>query len=116
VLAARAVAQETPLLIADEPASGLDPAHQITMMQALKRLAGEGRTVLVSLHDLTLAARWCDQVVMLKEGMLAASGVPDAVMTNERLAQVYGVAAHRARDEHGLILTPVDLVQDGGAP
>ena len=116
VLAARAVAQETPLLIADEPASGLDPAHQITMMQALRRLAGEGRTVLVSLHDLTLAARWCDEIVMLKDGMLAAAGAPQAVMTDARLAEVYGVTAHRARDAKGLILAPVDLIDGNGGP
>ena len=109
VLAARAVAQTTPLLLADEPASGLDPAHQIMMMQALRRLVAEGRTVLVSLHDLTLAARWCDRVVMMKEGRIAAEGLPEDVMTAERLAAVYGVSAHIARDKGGLILTPIGL-------
>ncbi|WP_048648059.1 ABC transporter ATP-binding protein [Nitratireductor soli] len=116
VLAARAVAQHTPLLIADEPASGLDPAHQITMMQALRRLAGDGRTVLVSLHDLTLAARWCDEIVMLKEGTLAAAGTPETVLTDERLAEIYGVRAHRARDAKGLILAPVDLIGASDQP
>jgi len=109
VLIARAVAQATPALIADEPASGLDPAHQIMMMQALRRLAEEGRTILVSLHDLTLAARWCDRVVMLKEGQVAAEGSPGEVMTPERLADIYGVTAHFARDKEGLILAPTGL-------
>ncbi|WP_028032754.1 ABC transporter ATP-binding protein [Chelativorans sp. J32] len=109
VLTARAVAQSTPALIADEPASGLDPAHQILMMQALRRLAAEGRMVLVSLHDLTLAARWCDRVIMLKEGRIAAGGPPEAVMTPECLADIYGIAAHFARDEGGLILAPTGL-------
>ncbi|WEX11285.1 ABC transporter ATP-binding protein [Chelativorans sp. AA-79] len=113
VLAARAVAQSTSLLIADEPASGLDPAHQMMMMHALRRLAAEGRTILVSLHDLTLAARWCDRVVMLKEGRTAAEGAPEEVMTPERLAEVYGVTAHFARDEGGMILAPTGLT---GAP
>ncbi len=116
VLTARAVAQTTPLLIADEPASGLDPAHQITMMQALKRIAAEGATVLVSLHDLTLAARWCDQVVMLKNGRLFAAGEPAHIMSDDRLAEVYGVTAHRATDGKGLILTPVDLVENRQKP
>ncbi|WP_159589295.1 ABC transporter ATP-binding protein [Chelativorans xinjiangense] len=115
VLAARAVAQDTPVLIADEPASGLDPAHQITMMRALRRLAGEDRAILVSLHDLTLAARWCDRVVMLKDGRLAAEGPPEAVMTAGNLASIYGVAAHITRDEGGLILAPTGLTE-GGAP
>lgn len=116
VLAARAVAQETPLLVADEPASGLDPAHQITMMQALRRLADEGRTVLVSLHDLTLAARWCDEIAMLRDGALAAAGPPETILTDARLAEVYGVTAHRAHDAGGLILAPVDLVGRDGRP
>jgi iron complex transport system ATP-binding protein len=110
VLAARAVAQETPLLIADEPASGLDPAHQMTMMRAIRALAGEGRAILVSLHDLTLAARWCDRILMLKEGRLVADGKPEEVMTAERLREVYGVTAHIARDSCGLILAPTGLI------
>jgi len=114
VLAARAVAQSTPLLIADEPASGLDPAHQMMMMRALRRFAAEGRAILVSLHDLTLAARWCDRVVMLKEGRIAAEGTPEAAMTAGRLADVYGVTAHFSRDEGGLILAPTGLT--GAAP
>ncbi|SEB41040.1 iron complex transport system ATP-binding protein [Nitratireductor aquibiodomus] len=109
VLMARAIAQETPLLIADEPASGLDAAHQIMLMQSLKRLAAEGRTVLVSLHDLTLAARWCDEVILLNEGKLAALGKPEAVLSQANLARIYGVTAHRAHDENGLIIAPVGL-------
>ena len=109
VLMARAIAQETPLLMADEPASGLDAAHQIMLMQSLKRLAAEGRTVLVSLHDLTLAARWCDQVMLLNEGKLAALGTPETVLSDENLAIIYGVTAHRAQDDQGLVIAPVGL-------
>ena len=111
VLAARAVAQDTPFLVADEPASGLDPAHQMMMMDALKRLAGKGRMVLVSLHDLTLAARWCDRIIMLKDGEIAGDGAPEAMMQPERLAQVFGITAHFARDADGLILAPTGLTQ-----
>ncbi len=110
VLAARAVAQDTPVLLADEPVSGLDPAHQIAMMAALRRLATRGRAILVSLHDLTLAARWCDAIVMLREGAVAVAGTPDEVMTAEWLARVYGVTARIERDEGGLILAPTGLV------
>ncbi|MFC5585552.1 ABC transporter ATP-binding protein [Nitratireductor kimnyeongensis] len=109
VLMARAIAQDTPLLMADEPASGLDVAHQITLMQSLKRLAVEGRTVLVSLHDLTLAARWCDKVMLLDEGRLAALGGPETVLSDENLAMIYGVTAHRAQDDQGLIIAPTGL-------
>lgn len=115
VLAARAVAQETPLLIADEPASGLDPAHQMTMMRAMRRLTSEGRAILVSLHDLTLAARWCDRIVMLKDGRVAADDIPEKVMTAETLGRIYGIEAHIARDDCGLIVAPTGLFQGQSA-
>lgn len=110
VLAARAVAQDTPFLLADEPASGLDPAHQIMMMTALRRLAAKGRMVLVSLHDLTLAARWCDRVLLLDEGRIAGDGTPEEMMQPDRLAEVFRIRAHIARDDEGLILAPTGLL------
>lgn len=110
VLTARAIAQDTPVLLADEPASGLDPAHQMTMMAALRRLAGgRRRAVLVSLHDLTLAARWCDRIVMLKDGSVAAEGAPAETMTAETLRTVFGITAWIDRDDCGLVLAPTGL-------
>jgi iron complex transport system ATP-binding protein len=109
VLMARAVAQDTPVLLADEPASGLDPAHQISMMAALRQLAGQGRSVLASLHDLSLAARWCDRLVLMKDGGISADGPPDAVMTQDVLRDVYGISAQIGHDERGLWLAPLGL-------
>ena len=109
VLAARAIAQDTPVLLADEPASGLDPAHQMTMMAGLRRLSAKGRTVLVSLHDLTLAARWCDRILLMRDGSVAAEGAPADVLTAERLRDVFGIVAHIDHDEAGMILAPVAL-------
>ncbi|MBN9077014.1 MAG: ABC transporter [Rhizobiales bacterium 65-79] len=109
VLAARAIAQDTPVLLADEPASGLDPAHQMTMMAGLRKLAAKGRTLLVSLHDLTLAARWCDRILLMKEGRLVAEGAPADVLTAERLGEVFGILAHIDHDAGGMILAPVAL-------
>ena len=109
VVAARAVAQDTPFLIADEPASGLDPAHQISMMQAFRAVAARGRCVLVSLHDLTLAARWCDRVVVLDDGRVAADGEPGAVLDADLLRSVYGVTAHVAHEAGKLVLAPLAL-------
>jgi len=111
VLAARAVAQDTPILLADEPVSGLDAAHQIMMMAAIRKLAARDRAVLVSLHELSLAARWCDRVVMLKEGRIAATGAPAEVLTGHWLREVFGVAAHIAEDAGGLIVSPVALAE-----
>ncbi len=111
VLMARAVAQDTPVLLADEPASGLDPAHQISMMSALRHLAGQQRTVVVSLHDLSLAARWCDRLVVMKDGQIAADGQPGEVMTDVTLRNVYGISARIGKDECGLWLAPLGLTK-----
>jgi iron complex transport system ATP-binding protein len=110
VLAARAMAQDTPILLADEPASGLDPAHQMTMMAAFRRLAAaRRRAILVSLHDLTLAARWCDRIVMLKDGAVAAEGTPAETLTAETLRAVFGITAWIDHDDCGLVLAPTGL-------
>ncbi|MBB5516303.1 iron complex transport system ATP-binding protein [Rubricella aquisinus] len=106
VLIARALAQEAPLLIADEPTAGLDPAHQIGLMETFQRLARAGRGVLVSLHDLSLAARFCDRLIVMQDGRAVADGPPDAVLTAPLLRAVYGIDAHIARDASGLIVTP----------
>lgn len=107
VLIARALAQETPVLIADEPTAGLDPAHQIAAMETFSSLARTGRTVLVSLHDLALAAQWCDRLILLDRGRIAASGSPEQVLTAETLARVYGVEACFSMGPRGPIVVPV---------
>jgi iron complex transport system ATP-binding protein len=109
VLIARALAQETPLLLADEPTAGLDPAHQLALMAVLRRLARDGRGVVVALHDLGLAARWCDRIVLMQAGRKLADGPPSTVLTPERLAAVYGIAAHHGHDATGPILVPTGL-------
>jgi iron complex transport system ATP-binding protein len=109
VLAARAIAQDTPVLIADEPASGLDPAHQIAMMAAFGAIARRGKAILVSMHDLTLAARWCDRVVLLADGRVAADGPPGAVMDADMLRTVFGIRVHVAEADGRPVLAPVGL-------
>lgn len=106
VLIARALAQEAPMLVADEPAAGLDPAHQIDLMATLAGLARGGSGVLASLHDLGLAARWCDRLVLLAGGRVVAEGPPAAVLTPERLAEVYAVRAFITQAD-GMVLLPV---------
>jgi len=92
VLIARALAQETPLLLADEPIAGLDPAHQIGAMETFAALAAEGRGVVVALHDLGLAARHCTRLVLMHRGRVVADGAPRAVLTPDLMAQVFGVS------------------------
>jgi iron complex transport system ATP-binding protein len=93
VLLARALAVEAPALIADEPLASLDPGHQIEVMELLKAQATSGKLVITVLHDLTMAARYCDRLLLLDGGKLVAEGSPSAVLTADRLAQVYGVQA-----------------------
>ena len=112
VLIARALAQAAPLMLADEPAAGLDPAHQIALMRVLSGLAREGGSVVACLHDLGLAARWCTRLVLLDGGRIVADGPPRAVLTPERLREVYRVEAFLAEHEGGPVVFPLDLASD----
>jgi iron complex transport system ATP-binding protein len=111
VLIARALAQDTPVLLADEPLAGLDPQHQIALMRLFRELAAEGRIVIASMHDLTLAARWCDRLLLLHGGRAHAEGRPEAVLTADTLEDVYTVEAFIGTAAGGLIVQPVDLPQ-----
>lgn len=112
VLIARALAQETPALLADEPLAGLDPQHQIALMRLFRELAEEGRIVVASMHDLTLAARWCDRLLLLNGGRPYAEGRPEAVLTAQTIEDVYKVEAFIGAATGGLVVQPVDLSQE----
>ena len=101
VLFARALATGAPILLADEPAAFLDPAHQLRLVELLREEARRGTAVAVTLHDLPLAARHCDEIVVLHQGRLAADGAPATALSDEALAQVFGIAALRVRDPEG---------------
>lgn len=92
VLLARALACEPDLLFADEPVSALDLGHQLQTMQALRDFSQEHRAALVVLHDLSLAARYCDRLYLINNGKIAADGGVAAVLSPENLAEVYGVS------------------------
>lgn len=96
---ARALAQETPLLLLDEPTTHLDIAHQIDLLDRVRRLARERQvTVVAALHDLNLAARYADRIVVLSRGLRVADGVPAEVLSTDLLAQVWGVDAELGVD------------------
>jgi iron complex transport system ATP-binding protein len=111
VLIARALAQDTALVLADEPVAGLDPAHQISTMESFARLAQAGRSVIVSLHDLGLAARHCSRVLLLTEGGIAADGPPAEVLTPARLASVFGIRAWFESTAEGPVFQPLEVLQ-----
>lgn len=93
VLLARALAQGARLLIADEPTAGLDPGHVLAMFEHFVRLADARHAIVVALHDLSAAARYCHRVVLLKAGRVVAAGPPREVLTPDSLADAYGIAA-----------------------
>lgn len=95
VLLARALATGAEVLLADEPGTGLDPRHQLELMELLRAKAAAGVSCCVVLHDLTLAARYCDHVILIDAGAIVSHGSPNDVLTDERLASVYGIRASR---------------------
>lgn len=86
---ARALAQEPSELILDEPTNHLDIQHQLSILGLVRRL---GITCIMALHDLNLAAMFCDEIALLHEGRLQAAGTPDAVMTADAIQRIFGVA------------------------
>jgi iron complex transport system ATP-binding protein len=110
VLIARALAQEPRVLLADEPAAGLDPAHQLTLFRHLAALAAGGCTVVVAVHDLSLAARFCHSIALVHEGRTLATGRPQEVLIPQHLATAYGIAAH-VHDIDGVpVVVPIDVL------
>ena len=98
VLLARALAVEAPLLLADEPVASLDPEHQLKVMAVLRNLANKGRAVVIVMHDLTLAARFCDRLYLLNKGRIVETGTPDKVLSTRNLKNVYNITAKMTRD------------------
>ena len=91
VALARALATQAPILLADEPTAALDPRHQLVVMQLLRDAAGSGKAILAIMHDLTLAARFADRVLVMHVGKIVAQGTPADALAAERLASVFGV-------------------------
>lgn len=111
VLIARALAQDTPILMADEPIAGLDPAHQIATMRVFREVADDGRAVMVSIHDLGLAARHCTRLILLAEECVLADGSPHEVLSPELVARAFGISAWQQDTPSGPIFQPLEVVQ-----
>ncbi len=115
VMLARALAAEPGILLADEPVADLDPYHGIDVMEHLATLARRGRAVAVVLHDLTLAARYCDRLALLDGGRIVAEGPTGPTLSPENLAAVYRIAALRGSHEGKSYLLPWTRLPDGSA-
>lgn len=93
ILLARALAQDTPVLLLDEPTASLDINHQLRTLELVRKLVGEGKTVIAAIHDLNLAAHYCDELLLLGDGRRLASGPPETVLTEDNLENAFDTNA-----------------------
>lgn len=110
VLLARALATEAHILLADEPAAHLDPAHQLRLMELLRDEARRGRAVVVTLHELSLASRYCDEIFVLAKGRILARGTPQLALSDENLAAAFGIRPLRPSDGEPFPIIPWEAI------
>lgn len=100
------LAQDTPCILLDEPTTYLDIAHRFALMEQLKGLAAEGRCVAAVLHDLSLALRYCDEILVLNDGGVQAFGAPEEIMASGCLERIFHVRCLLAPNGRDVILLP----------
>jgi iron complex transport system ATP-binding protein len=106
VALARVLAVEAPVILADEPTSSLDPRHQIDVMKALRAAADKGTLVMVVTHDLGLAARFADTVLVLSDGRLVSQGAPTDALSERIMGDVFRISAYRAEYHREAVIVP----------
>lgn len=105
---ARAIAQEAPVLLLDEPTASLDAGHAVEVLDVVDELrTHEGLTVIMAAHDLTLAGRFADRLVLLSGGLVVAEGSPTEVLTESNLTAHYGAGIRVIQDPEGPVVVPV---------
>jgi iron complex transport system ATP-binding protein len=111
-LLARVIAGEPDIILADEPIAALDPLHQLRILALFRHLANSGRTVVLVLHDLALAMRYCDRLMLLDHGRIAADGAPGALANSPALTDAFGVGFARPTWRGETVLVPWQPVDE----
>jgi len=106
VALARVLAVEAPIVLADEPTASLDPRYQIDVMTNLRSVADSGVLVIVVTHDLGLAARFADTVLVMSNGRLVAQDAPADALSNDIMANVFRISAYRAEHQNETVILP----------
>jgi iron complex transport system ATP-binding protein len=106
VALARVLAVEAPVILADEPVASLDPRHQIDVMKTLRAAADGGVLVIVVTHDLGLAARFADHVMVLSQGKLVSQGAPADALSEAVMHDVFRISAYRAEHQGEAVIVP----------
>lgn len=114
---ARALAQEAPVLLLDEPTASLDVGHAVEVLDVVDELREkEGLTVVTAAHDLTLAGRYADRLVLMNHGSIVAEGDPESVLTEDNLRAHYGAGIRVLPDSEGPVVVPVRSRGSNGQP
>jgi iron complex transport system ATP-binding protein len=106
VALARVLAVEAPVILADEPTASLDPRHQFDVMKSLRAAADRGTLVVVVTHDLGLAARFADTVLVLSKGRLVSQGTPTEALSEQIMGDVFAISAYRAEYQREAVIVP----------
>jgi iron complex transport system ATP-binding protein len=112
---ARLLAGEHRGIVADEPTSSLDAKYQLHFLSVLKQQAAKGTGVMVTLHDLSLAARYCDRLVVLKDGRVVVADVPEVALDDATLAAVFEIRAERLQTSDGISIVPTQVLSHSPA-
>ena len=107
VVLARALAQEAPILLLDEPTTALDLGRQQQVLELVDSLRADGLTVVSTMHDLTLAGQYADRLVLLDRGEVVAEGAPAEVLSTPNVASYYGANVRVVHDEAGVFVLPL---------
>ena len=106
VALARVLAVEAPVILADEPTASLDPRHQFDVLKSLRASADKGVLVIVVTHDLGLAARFADTVLVLSDGRLVSQGAPAEALSEKIMGDVFRISAYRAEYQREAVIVP----------